>query len=178
MFLDIMVLALLVLALIKGLKQGLVVAALSFAAVFIGLAAALKLSTWVAGWLGNTVNIAATWLPFLAFIVIMMAVFIAVRILGAVLEQALELSMLGWANKLGGFILYALLYITVFSVIIFYAEKMQFLKPEAAAASNTYPYIHFWGPYSVDAVGKVVPFFKDMFTDLSNFFGGINKNIS
>jgi len=114
MFLDIMVLALLVLALIKGLKQGLVVAALSFAAVFVGLAAALKLSTWVAAWLGNTVNIAATWLPFLAFIVIMVAVFIAVRILGAVLEQALELSLLGWANKLGGFILYALLYITVF----------------------------------------------------------------
>jgi membrane protein required for colicin V production len=178
MFLDIMVLALLVLALIKGLKQGLVVAALSFAAVFIGLAAALKLSTWVAGWLGNTVNIAATWLPFLAFIVIMVAVFLAVRILGAVLEQALKLSMLGWVNKLGGFILYALLYITVFSVIIFYAEKMQFLKPEAAAASNTYPYIHFWGPYSVEAFGKIIPFFKDMFTDLTSFFGGINKNIS
>lgn len=178
MFLDIMVLALLVLALIKGLKQGLVVAALSFAAVFIGLAAALKLSTWVAGWLGNTVNIAATWLPFLAFIVIMVAVFLAVRILGAVLEQALELSMLGWVNKLGGFILYALLYITVFSVIIFYAEKMQFLKPEAAAASNTYSYIHFWGPYSVEAFGKIIPFFKDMFTDLTNFFGSINKNIT
>jgi membrane protein required for colicin V production len=143
MFLDIMVLALLVLALIKGLKQGLVVAALSFAAVFVGLAAALKLSTWVAGWLGNTVNIAATWLPFLAFIVIMVAVFIAVRILGAVLEQALELSLLGWANKLGGFILYALLYITVFSVIIFYAEKMQLLKPEAVAASNTIPIFIF-----------------------------------
>lgn len=42
MFLDIMVLALLVLALMKGFKQGLVVAALSFAAVFIGLAAALN----------------------------------------------------------------------------------------------------------------------------------------
>ena len=178
MFLDIMVLALLVLALIKGLKQGLVVAALSFAAVFVGLAAALKLSTWVAGWLGNTVNIAATWLPFLAFIVIMVAVFIAVRILGAVLEQALELSLLGWANKLGGFILYALLYITVFSVIIFYAEKMQLLKPEAVAASNSYPYIHFWGPYSVEALGKIIPFFKDMFTDLTNFFGSINKNIT
>ena len=178
MFLDIMVLALLVLALIKGLKQGLVVAALSFAAVFVGLAAALKLSTWVAGWLGNTVNIAATWLPFLAFIVIMVAVFISVRILGAVLEQALELSLLGWANKLGGFILYALLYITVFSVIIFYAEKMQLLKPEAVAASNSYPYIHFWGPYSVEALGKIIPFFKDMFTDLTNFFVFINKNIT
>jgi membrane protein required for colicin V production len=178
MFLDIIVLALLVLALMKGLKQGLVVAALSFAAVFIGLAAALKFSTLVAGWLGNNVNMSASWLPFLAFIVIMIAVFIGVRILAAVVEQLLELSMLGWANKLGGFILYALLYITVFSVLIFYTEKMNLLKPAASAASKSYAYIHFWGPYSVDGLGKAIPFFKDMFEDLTNFFGAINKNIT
>lgn len=178
MFLDIIVLALLVLALMKGLKQGFVVAALSFAAVFIGLAAALKFSTWVAKWLGNNINVGTSWLPFLAFLVIMIAVFIGVRILAAVVEQILELSMLGWANKLGGFILYALLYITVFSVLIFYTEKMNLLKPEASAASITYTYIHFWGPYSVEGLGKAIPFFKDMFADLTEFFGAINKNIT
>ncbi len=178
MFLDIIVLALLVLALMKGLKQGLVVAALSFLAVFVGLAAALKLSTWVAGWLGNTVNIGTTWLPFLAFLVIMIAVFIGVRILAAIVEQVLALSMLGWVNQLGGFILYALLYITVFSVLIFYTEKMDLLRPETIAASKTYIYIHFWGPYAVDWLGKAIPFFKDMFTDLTVFFGTINKNIN
>ena len=178
MFLDIIVLALLVLALIKGLKQGLVVAALSFLAVFVGLAAALKLSIWVAGWLGNTVNIGATWLPFLAFLVIMIAVFIGVRILAAIVEQVLALSMLGWANKLGGFVLYALLYITVFSVLLFYTEKMDLLRPETIASSKTYTYTHFWGPYAVDWLGKAIPFFKDMFTDLTVFFDTINKNIN
>lgn len=178
MFLDIIVLALLALALMKGLKQGFVVAALSFVAVFIGLAAALKFSTWVAKWLGNNINIGTSWLPFLAFIVIMIAVFIGVRILAVLIEQLLELSMLGWANKLGGFILYAVLYITVFSVLIFYTEKMNMLKPEAIGASKTFVYIHFWGPYSVEGLGKAIPLFKDMFADLTSFFEAINKNIT
>lgn len=178
MFLDLIVLALLVLALMKGLKQGLVVAALSFFAVFVGLAAALKLSTWVAGWLGNAVNIGATWLPFLAFLVIMIAVFIGVRILAAIVEQVLALSMLGWANKLGGFVLYSFLYLTVFSVLIFYTEKMDLLKPDTIVESKTYAYIHFLGPYAVDLLGKAIPFFKDMFTELTTFFGTINKNIN
>lgn len=176
MFLDVLVLALLVLALIKGFKRGLVVAALSFAAVFIGLVAALKLSTWVAKWLGNNISIGKAWLPFLAFIVIMIAVFIGVRILAALVEQIVELSMLGWANKLGGFILYALLYLTVLSVLIFYTEKLHFLKPDASAASKTYTYIQFWGPYSVEGLGKAIPFFEDMFADLTDFFGAIRKN--
>lgn len=177
MFLDIVVLALLVLAFFKGMKQGLVVAALSLA-VFVGLAAALKLSTLVAGWVGQSVNIAASWLPFIAFIIIMVAVFLLVRLLAAVVEQVLELSMLGWANKLGGFMLYALLYLTVFSVILFYAEKMDLLKPEVAAVSKTYAYMHFWGPTAIDGLGKAIPIFKDMFQELTDFFGAINKNIT
>lgn len=178
MFLDIVVLALLILAVFKGMKQGLIVAALSFLAVFVGLAAALKLSTLVAAWVGQSVNIAAAWLPFIAFIIIMVAVFLLVRLLAAILEQVLEISMLGWANKLGGFMLYALLYLTVFSVMIFYAEKMHLLKPEAAAESKTYAYIHFWGPTAIDWLGKAIPFFKDMFQELTDFFGTINKNIT
>jgi len=174
MFLDIVVLALLILAVIKGFKQGLVLAALSFIAIFIGLAAALKCSTLVAGWIGSTVNVRASWLPFLAFLLIMVAVFFGVKILSTLIEQMLELSMLGWANKLGGILVYALLYITIFSVVIFYTEKMELLGNETIQASQTYPYIHSWGPYAVEGLGKAIPFFKDLFTDLTDFFAGIN----
>ena len=90
MLLDIVVLALLVLAIVKGFKQGLVLAALSFIAIFIGLAAALRCSTLVAGWLGNTVNVGASWLPLLAFILIMAGVFFGVKMLSAIIEQMLE----------------------------------------------------------------------------------------
>jgi len=176
MFLDIVVLSLLVLAIIKGFKQGLVLAALSFIAIFIGLAAALKCSTLVAGWIGSTVNVGASWLPFLAFILIMAGVFFGVRILSAIIEQMLELSMLGWANKLGGMLIYALLYITVFSVLIFYTEKMELLSKETIQSSQSYPYIHLWGPYAVEGFGTAIPFFKDLFSDLTDFFEAINTN--
>lgn len=176
MFLDIVVLALLILAIVKGFKQGLVLAALSFIAIFIGLAAALKCSTLVAGWIGSTVNVGAYWLPFLAFILIMAGVFFGVRILSTMIEQVLELSMLGWVNKMGGIFIYALLYITVFSVLIFYAEKMELLSQTAIKSSQTYPYIHLWGPFAVDGIGSAIPFFKDLFSDLTDFFEAINKN--
>ena len=176
MFLDIVVLALLVLAIIKGFKQGLVLAALSFIAIFIGLAAALKCSTLVAGWIGSTVNVGSSWLPFLAFILIMAGVFIGVRMLSTVIEQMLELSMLGWANKLGGILIYSLLYITVFSVLTFYTEKMELLSKETIQTSQTYPYIHLWGPYAVEGLGTAIPFFKDLFSDLTDFFEAINTN--
>lgn len=176
MFLDIVVLALLVLAIVKGFKQGLVLAALSFIAIFIGLAAALKCSTLVARWLGNAENVGASWLPLLAFILIMAGVFFGVKMLSVVIEQMLELSMLGWANKLGGILMYTLLYLTVFSVLIFYTEKMELLSQSSIQSSQTYPYIHLWGPFAVEGLGMAIPFFKDLFTDLTDFFEAINKN--
>ena len=67
MFIDICLLALLALAFFKGMKQGLVVAAFSFFALILGLAAALKMSALVAKWLSSAMNVQAAWLPFLAF---------------------------------------------------------------------------------------------------------------
>ena len=51
MVIDIILLILLAFAIIKGYRNGFVVAIFSFLAIVIGLAAAMKLSTWVAGWL-------------------------------------------------------------------------------------------------------------------------------
>ena len=84
--------------------------------------------------------------------------------------------MLGWANKLGGILIYTLLYMTVFSVLIFYTEKMELLSQSTIQSSQTYPYIYLWGPFAVEGLGMAIPFFKDLFTDLTGFFEAINKN--
>jgi membrane protein required for colicin V production len=36
--------------------------------------------------------------------------------------------------------------------------------------SRTYPFIASIAPTAIDAMGSIIPFFKDMFTQLSNFF--------
>ncbi len=164
-------------AIIKGWKQGLVVAAFSFAAVFIGMAAAVKTSAILAKWLGESVSINMGWLPFLAFILIMIVVGILVRIVAKIIESTLKFSMLGWLNTLGGVVLYMVLYISVFSVLIFYLEKMHMLKPALIRESLGYGYIHDWGPKSMEVFGKAIPLFKDMFKELGIFFEALGNKL-
>ena len=178
MIIDVCLFGLLIMAFFKGVKKGLVVAIFSFFAVFIGLAAAVKMSTLVAAWMADTVHIKAAWLPFLAFIVIMIAVAIIVRICAAIIETSLQLTMLGWLNSLGGIVLYCCIYVTVFSVLIFYLAQLHLLKAPVIAASKSYPYIHFLGPKAIEVFGQIVPFFKGMFEELTRFFDALSKNFA
>ena len=70
MILDIIVAVILILAVIKGYRQGLIVALFSFIALIIGIAAAMKLSVVAAGYIGKAVNISDRWLPIISFAVV------------------------------------------------------------------------------------------------------------
>ena len=85
--------------------------------------------------------------------------------------------MLGWANKVGGILLYAVLYILIFSVLLFCADQMNFIKPETKSESVTYSYIQPWGPKLMEGLGKIIPVFKGMFQDLEDFFGKVSKEV-
>ncbi len=178
MFLDTCLLGLLALAIFKGMRKGLVVAAFSFFGIIIGLAAAVKLSALIATWLSGTLDVSARWLPFLAFTIIMVAVSFAAKIGIKIVETALQFSMLGWVNKLGGVLLYVLLYFSIFSIVVFYLEKLHLLQTTAIQSAKWYPYIQFWGPKALQLLGDLIPFFKDMLEDLSSFFDGLNDKLA
>lgn len=175
MFIDIIALILLAMAIFKGYSRGFIVSVLSFLAILIGLAAAMKFSVTVAGWLQNNTNINNQWLPFISFLLVMLAVILAVRWIANLAEAAIELVLLGWLNKLGGIILYVLLFMMVYSIILFYATEMNLLKQETILSSQTYAIIEPWGPKAINALGYIIPFFKDMFTDLQHFFSGFSS---
>ena len=86
--------------------------------------------------------------------------------------------MLGWVNRIGGAIFYALLYIFVFSIVLFYADGVGIIKPETAQNSVTYQYIRPLGPYVVRGLAAVVPLFKGMFTELESFFEGVEGQVN
>ena len=94
------------------------------------------------------------------------------------LESAVEVAMLGWLNKLGGILLYAAIYIIVFSVILFYSDQMGILKPETIEKSASWPIVHPWGPKVINGLGSVIPIFSDMFNELKEFFGGVSDKVS
>ncbi len=177
MLIDFTFAALLVLAIIKGYQKGLIIAVFSIIAFIIGLAAALKLSAVVAAYLKDSVRIADKWLPFIAFAVVFFTVILLVRLGGKLIEKSFQAVMLGWLNRIGGIILYAALYLIILSIFIFYAEKLQLLQPTTIQSSQTYNFIQPWGPKVMDNFGKVIPLFKDMFTELGDFFNSLSNKI-
>lgn len=170
MFIDVVFLFLIIAAIIKGYSKGLIVAMFSFFAVIIGIVLAIKLSANVAHWLQSSTNIAGFWLPFLSFALVIIAVVFVVKIVAKIIESTVEFALLGWANKLGGILMYAALYTSLLSVILFYFTKMNIIKPETLTASKTYPFIQPWAVNVIAVFSKLLPFFKDALIQLEAFF--------
>jgi membrane protein required for colicin V production len=170
MTIDIIFLILLVMAIFKGVQRGLIVAIFSLLALMAGLAAAIKLSAAAADYLRQNTHVPSKWLPVLAFLLVFIAVILLVRWAASLIKAAVGFALLGWADKLGGAILYASIYITIYSVLLFYATNLHVISPKAIASSITYTFIEPWGPIVINSIGKVIPFFKNMFSDLENFF--------
>lgn len=177
MVIDILFVLILILAIFKGYRRGLVVGIFSFVSIIIGLAAALKLSAIVAGYIGHTVNVSAKWLPVLSFLVVFILIVLLVRLGANLIQKAVEGVMLGWLNKLGGILLYAVIFIIAYSILLFYAEKTGLLTQEAIQNSATYSFVQPWGPKVIDGFGALIPFFKNMFAELESFFDGVAQKV-
>ncbi|MEO7309764.1 MAG: CvpA family protein [Chitinophagaceae bacterium] len=175
MLIDIVFLALMVIAVFKGFSKGLIIALFSVVAYIVGIAAALKLSTVVANRLKDSISVSNQWLPVISFAVVFIIVVILVRLGAKLIEKTFQVALLGWVNRLAGILLFIVIYTLIYSVVLFYADKMGLLKPETIATSNSYNYIAPWGPKVIDGLAKLIPVFKDMFSDLESFFDSLAK---
>jgi membrane protein required for colicin V production len=170
MVIDIIVVVLVIMAVIKGWQRGLIIALFSVIAFIVGLAAALKLSAAVAGYLKDSVNVSARWLPVLSFVIVFISVVLLIRLAANLLQKTVELAMLGWVNRAGGIILYIVLYMLGLSVVLFFAQQVQLIKQPSIEQSVTWPVVQPWGPWVINGLGKWIPVFKDMFKELEDFF--------
>jgi membrane protein required for colicin V production len=177
MLIDIIFVIVLLLALYKGYRKGFIVGLFSLIAIFVGLAAAIKLSAVVAQKLGHSSKTSQEWLPLLSFILVFIAVVILVYLGAKAIEGVVKMAMLGWLNRLGGMIFFAALYILVYSVLLFYLTKMNLIKEGTIHSSVTYSFVEPWAPKALDGLGKLVPLFRNMFGELGNFFEGVSKRV-
>lgn len=172
MIIDIICILLIVLALFKGLRRGFIMAIFSTAAYIIGIAAALKLSSFAAEKLAAH-GASGKWLPVLSFLVVFIIVVILVNVCGKLIQKSIETVMLGMVNRAAGALLYMFIYTVIFSVFLFYAVQLGLFKPADTSASVFYPYLQPIGPVIINGIGSVIPWFKDMFRELQNFFGNM-----
>jgi len=170
MWIDILLVLLVVVGAIRGFFKGLIVAVFTLLAYLIGLAVAMKFSHIAAEYLERFVHVSHRWMPLLAFLVVLTVVILLVRWLAYLLQKLVEGLMFGWINRLGGMLFYCLLYVTIYSILMFYLVKMHLISEETLRQSVTYPYISLIAPKMIGAIGLAVPWFRDIFERLDKFF--------
>lgn len=174
MFIDVAYFILIAIACFKGLRKGFIIAIFSVLGFIIGIAAALKLSAVVAAKLAVHTG-AAKWLPAVSFLLVFLAVAFIVNLVAKVIQKTFETVMLGWINRLAGVALFILLYSIIYSVFLFYAVQLHFINVETANNSIVYPYLQPLAPKIINLMGNAIPWFKNMFTELEQFFAGISS---
>ncbi|MEY3323812.1 MAG: hypothetical protein RL316_660 [Bacteroidota bacterium] len=177
MFIDILLLLLLVFATYTGYKRGLIVGVLSFIALVVGMAAAMKLSVVATAYLESYFHWKGSWVPPVSFLLVFILVVVLIRLGANALEKGAQLITLGWANTLGGILFYWVIFLFATSVILFYLVELPFFPTSSLQESQSYPYLKEIGPWVINGYAKVFPLFQGMYQDLEHFFDGIKQSI-
>lgn len=178
MWIDLIWCILMLFALMKGMKKGIIQAVFSFVGIIIGLAAALKFSAITADALKSSFKFETRWWPFIAFFVVFTIAGVLVRWIGDILSKGFDMVSLGWINKAGGILLFSILYTLIYSVFLFYFEKLIHIDDVVKSKSVLYPYIASWGRWTLDLFGEVIPAFRNVFDEIENFFEIIGDKIA
>lgn len=170
MIIDILLLVIVCLGAIRGFFRGFILALFALVAYVLGLAAAMKFSHAMGEWLEPMIHAGARWMPLIAFLAVFTGVVLLVRWLALMLQRAIEGLTLGWANRLGGMLFYIVLYVTIYSILLFYVVKMRLIGQDTLQHSVTYPYLSMVAPKVIGVLGLALPWFRDIFERLDKFF--------
>lgn len=175
MALDVTGLIILVLFFIRGYTRGLVVAAFSVLAILLGIVCALKLSQAFATWLLAHNYVTSGWAPLLSYLILFTGVVLLVRLAAKLIQKALEGMMLGTVNKLAGGLLYTFMGAVLWSTLLWIGGHMGIISAETIAQSKTYSILAALAPWLFAHIGVVLPFARDVFSNLQEFFDGLQK---
>ena len=170
MIIDLFFLLCMLLAIVKGYSKGFIIALFSVVGFVVGIAAAIKLSAFVAVQLFEHLPHAQKWMPALSFLLVFAAVVVLINLGAKLVQKSIELVLLGWLNRLAGMVLFAFLYSILISIFLFYAVQLHLLSPSTVTSSRIYPYLQPLAPTVINAIGVVIPLFKNGFEQLEQFF--------
>src|ERR1700676_1663749 len=133
-----------ILAIIRGWRKGLILALFSLVCGLVGLAAAVKLSAVGATHMKSDLHMTTRWMPVIAFILVFILVIIIISWVGRILGKLIKWVLLEWLNKLGGILLFLVLYLSIYSTILFYGTETQIISKHTANESHFY---HLIAPF-------------------------------
>jgi membrane protein required for colicin V production len=166
MWIDILSGTILIIAILQGYRHGLIKAIISFFSLLIGLIVAFQFAGYISNLLKEHTKIGSQWLPFIAFLVVLIGVMILLKMITGILQQSAEWLMLGWLNKLLGMILYALIYGTILSAVLYFMILLGVVEKASIKDSFSFSYLESWWPYFMKKLSLWIPSIKSTLSSL------------
>jgi membrane protein required for colicin V production len=167
-WLDLLAGTIFILALLQGYRNGLIKAIISFFSLMIGVVLAFQFAGFVASQLKIYTKITSYWLPFIAFLLVLIVVMLALRWMTGLLQQTADWLMLGWLNKLLGILLYILIYGTILSALVYFMALLGIIEKSTMETALSYTYLAKWWPYFMAKLSEWLPFIKQTLTQFSS----------
>ena len=157
-FIDIVLGALLVFGLIRGLRNGLFVELASLISFFVGIYIAVKFSYVVGAFIGDSKSAKVA-----AFVITLILVVVGIHMLAKVFSKIASTLFLGWLNKLGGAFFAVIKTTLLLGVVLSLFQKVNFNN--ALISKDTQEKSLFFNPI-LKTSEVMLPVLSDWFKDL------------
>lgn len=168
MILDIVCALVALSAFYNGFTKGIIYSVLSLVAIVLGIIMAMNFSSIAAVWLHSNFNIPAVIMPILSFILVLVAVVAAVKLVAYLSEKFLKVVMLNFVNKIAGGVLWTIIALLILSILVYFIDKAGVFTENLVQSSLTYKYIMPLGPMSLEWLQVLIPYFKESFQMLND----------
>lgn len=157
----------------QGFKKGFLLEVIAILAFVLAIVGGFKLLHIGMDMLNDNFNISGKLLPYIAFVIIFLAIILGINLLGKALKKIIDLTLLGTVDNLAGLIVSVFKWAFGLSIILWLTDSFGVALPEKwAEDALLYPLILPLAPKVVDLLSGFMPFAHDLFDMIKELLQG------
>jgi membrane protein required for colicin V production len=174
-FIDLIILIPLAFGAIGGFRKGFILEIITLLALILAVIGGFHFLHWGMSVLSDNFQLSGRFLPFLAFVLIFVAIIAIVNAIGQALKKIIHMAFLGGIDRIAGAVLGALKFVFLFSILIwvfqvFGVEIPQHLQDD----SFFYTYVVALAPATVELFSFIIPATSDLMDKISELMNFSN----
>ena len=174
-FIDLIILIPLAFGAMGGFRKGFILEIITLLALILAVIGGFHFLHWGMSVLSDNFQLSGRFLPFLAFILIFVAIITIVNAIGQALKKIIHMAFLGGIDRIAGAVLGALKFVFLFSILIwvfqvFGVEIPQHLQDD----SFFYTYVVALAPATVEIFSFIIPASSDLMDKISELMNFSN----
>lgn len=172
-FIDLIILIPLAFGAMGGFRKGFILEVITLLALILAVIGGFHFLHWGMSVLSDNFQLSGRFLPFLAFILIFVAIIAIVNAIGQALKKIIHMAFLGGIDRIAGAVLGALKFVFLFSILIWVFQVFGIEIPQHLQDDSFfYTYVVALAPATVELFSFIIPAstnLMDKISELMNF---------